>query len=76
MEGAVILRGGESKRKNSLHLTIQEAMGDAIIMAKELIYTKMLTLCNNRRIVQICSNQRRLTWLEKALTLDLYQLQQ
>ncbi|XP_075645730.1 uncharacterized protein LOC142616855 [Castanea sativa] len=76
VEGAVILRGGESKGKNSLHLTIREAVGDAIIKAKELSYTKMLILCNNRRIVQICSNQRRQPWLEKALILDLYQLQQ
>ena len=35
MQGAVIFRGEESNGGKSHHLSIQEAMGDAIIKTKE-----------------------------------------
>lgn len=70
MEGAVIFRGGESNGGKSHHLSIQEAMGDAIIKIKELGYTKMLILCNSKRLVQICSQRSKPTWYEQTLILD------
>ena len=76
MEGAVIFRGGESNGGKSHHLVIQEAMEDAIIKTKELGYTKMLILCNSKRLMQICSQRSKPTWLEQTLILDLNQLQQ
>ena len=74
MEGVVIFRDGESNGGKSHHLLIQEAMEDAIIKTKELGYTKMLILCNSKRLVQICSQRSKPTWLEQTLILDLNQL--
>ena len=51
MEGVVIFRDGESNGGKSHHLLIHEAMEDAIIKTKELGYTKMLILCNSKRLV-------------------------
>ena len=76
MQGAVIFRGEESNGGKSHHLSIQEAMGDAIIKTKEQGYTKMLIICNSKRLVQICSQMSKPTWLEQTLILDLNQLQQ
>ena len=76
MQGAIIFRGEESNGGKSHHLSIQEAMGDAIIKTKELGYTKMLIICNSKRLVQICSQMSKPTWLEQTLILDLNQLQQ
>ena len=76
MDGAVILRGGESNERKSSYQSSQEVVQEAIFKSKELGFSKMLILCNTKRLVQICNQRRNPTWLEQTFISNLVYLQQ
>ena len=66
MDDAVILKGGESNGRKSSYQSSQEVVKEAIFKSKELGFSKMLILCNTKRLVQICNQRRNPTWLEQT----------
>ena len=76
MDGAVILKGGESNGRKSSYQSSQEVVKEAIFKSKDLGFSKMLVLYNTKRLVQICNQRRNPTWLEQTFISDLVHLQQ
>ena len=76
MDGAIILKGGESSGRKLSYQSSQEVVKEAIFKSKELGFSKMLILCNTKRLVRICNQRRNPTWLEQTIISDLVHLQQ
>lgn len=76
MEGRVLFTGGVSKGRKPPYLVLQEAVGEAIIKAKELGFNKLIILSNSRRLEQICNGSKSPMWQEHTFITDLNQLQQ
>ena len=76
MEGRVLFTGGVSKGRKPPYLVLQEAVGEAIIKAKELGFNKLIILSNSRRLEHICNGSKSPMWQEHTFITDLNQLQQ
>ena len=76
MEGAALFTGGVSKGRQNPYLVLLDAVGEAILKAKELGYYKVIILNHNKRFVQICNGARKPTWQELTLITDLNHLHQ
>ena len=73
MEGRVLFTGGVNKGRKPPYLVLQEAVGEAIIKAKELVFNKLIILSNSRRLEQICNGSKSPTWQEHTFIADLNQ---
>ena len=77
MEGGVLFTGGVSKgRKKKPYLVLLDAMGEAILKAKELGFNKIIILNNSKRFEQICNGAKKPTWQKLTLITDLNHLHQ
>ena len=75
LNGSTLFTGGASCGPH--YLAIQDAFGEAILMAKELGFSRILTLSNStRRLKQVCNWSRNPSWQEQTPISALNQLQQ
>ncbi|KAL0007790.1 hypothetical protein SO802_009292 [Lithocarpus litseifolius] len=76
MDGATLLRGGASCGKPTQRLAAQEALVEALIKATTMDFHRTIVVTNDKRLVELCNNHRKATWLDQALEMDLQNLHQ
>ncbi|KAL0006647.1 hypothetical protein SO802_008149 [Lithocarpus litseifolius] len=64
MESGVLFTGGVSKGRKKPYLVLLDAVGEAILRAKELGFNKIIILSNSKRFEQICNGAKKPTWQE------------
>ena len=60
--------------RQSVYMMTQEAMVETIFKAKDHGFSRMLVLCNHKKLVQISSLSSKPSWQDQALLSDLWQL--
>lgn len=79
LDGRTLLKGGASCGRKLYYLAVhwvQDALVEAILKAKELGFSRILTLSNSRRLEHVCNHLWTPSWQEQTFTFDLNQLQQ
>ena len=76
LDGSILFKGGATSSRGSIYMATQEALVESILKAKDLGLGRILILCNNKKLMQICNHSSKPSWKDQALLSDLYQLQQ
>ena len=58
-EGVNLFSGGSSCGKKNHYLAIQDAVSEAVFMAKELGFNRILILSNSKGLDQVCNQTRK-----------------
>ena len=70
-EGVLLFRGGSSSGRLSTHLTMQEAVVEALRKAMELNFHRAVIINTDKNLINKCSNLRKSTWQDQAFVMDL-----
>ena len=76
MTGVTMFKGAANSGRQSVYMVTQEAIVEAIFKAKDHGFSRMLVLCNHKKLVQICNLSSKPSWQDQALLFDLWQLKQ
>ena len=76
MDGALLFRGGTSCGRPIQHLAAQEALVETLIKSTAMDLFKAILVSNDQRRAELCNNQRKATWQDQALAMDLQNLHQ
>ena len=76
MEGITLFRGAANSSRQAVYMVTQEAMVEALFIAKDHGFYRMLVLCNHKKLVQICNLSSKASWQDQALLSDLWHLEQ
>jgi len=56
LDGRTLLKGGASCGRKLYYLAVQDALVEAILKAKELGFSRILTPSNSRRLEHVCNH--------------------
>ena len=68
--------GSASNGASTTTAATQEALVEAAIKAKNLVFYRILIMCCIKRIVHVCNMQCNPNWQEKTMLSDMLSLQQ
>jgi len=71
-----MFKGAANSGRQSVYMVTQEAIVEVIFKAKDHGFSRMLVLCNHKKLVQICNLSSKPSWQDQALLFDLWQLKQ
>lgn len=74
--GNVIFGGYQSSRAKTPSRAMQEVLMEAILKARELVFSIILILTKSRNLAKICNGRCKPHWLDKAMVADLTFLEQ
>ena len=71
MDGSNVFIGGTSCGRKPFCLAIQDAVGESIVKALEMGYSRILVLTNCKGLSQVCKLYKQPSWHQKTLIADL-----
>ena len=76
LQGRIMFSGSASNGAFTTTAATQEALVEAAIKAKNLVFYRILIMCCIKRIVHVCNMQCSPNWQEKTMLSDMLSLQQ